>query len=237
MSLLSVCQNALKEIGGFEVPTSIVGNVNETAVRCFALANRSLKETAKRLNWPDLIVRASFSTVASTEEYSLPSDFKTIVNESMWDDSNNRLVEGPISSEDWEYLKNADVVGGITTYFRIFKSTSDNNRAIYLFPTPDDVRTIRYEYVSNGLVETSGGTLLSDAYVSDTDVSLVDEDIILLGLKWRFLKSHGLPYAEEFRDYEMAIEKGANDTGAPLIDLGYQPPRFQLIVPDGDVGQ
>lgn len=238
MSLLSVCQDALKEIGGFEVPTSIVGNVNETAVRVFAIANRSLKETAKRLNWPDLIVRATLTTAASTEEYALPSDFKSFINETMWDDTNDRRVLGPLSAEEWEFLQNSDAAdSSIESYFRIFKSTSDNNRAVYLYPTPDSVRTVRYEYRSSGLTETSGGTLQSDKYVADTDVALIDEDIILLGIKWRFLKSHGLPYAEEFRDYEMAIEDGANAAGQKVIDMAATEINdFRTVIPENGYG-
>ena len=48
MSLLSIVQDTIKEMGGFEVPTSVVSNTNETAVRSLALVNRSIKEVAKR---------------------------------------------------------------------------------------------------------------------------------------------------------------------------------------------
>lgn len=216
----------------------MVGNTNETAVRCLALANRSLKETAKRINWPGLTVRATLTTVASQEEYALPSDFQSYINNTMWDDTNNREVLGPVSGMDWEVLKNSDTAAStssISTWFKILRGTSSNANQVYLFPIPDSVRTIRYEYKSDALTETSGGTLQSDKYVADTDVSIIDEDIVLLGLKWRFLKSHGLPYAEEFRDYEAAIEDGANAHGAPIIDLAVgQINTHRLIVPEGD---
>ena len=67
MSLLTIVQDSLREIGGFEVPTSVVGNTNETAVLSLALVNRSLKEVAKRTQWSGITIRGSINTVASQD--------------------------------------------------------------------------------------------------------------------------------------------------------------------------
>ena len=238
MSLLTIVQNTLREIGGFEVPTSVVGNTNETAVLSLALVNRSLKETAKRTRWPNQTVRGSITTQASTDEYALPSDFKAILNDSMWDDTNNRKVFGPISVTEWEYFKNTDITEqSLTRYMRIFKSASGNNRVFYLYPTPDSVATINYEYLSNALAQSSGGTA-QEVFLADTDTGLLDEDTVALGFKWRILKSRGLPYAEEFRDYESAVEDSINDTGAGIISLGGPNPSsaFLFVTPEGSWG-
>ena len=235
MSLLSIVQDTLREIGGFEIPTSVVGNSNETAILSLALVNRSLKETAKRTEWAGITVRGTLTTVASQEEYSLPSDFQSLINATMWDDTNDKALRGPVSAKDRETFQNSGTAASEVTYFRIFKSTTDNNRAFYLFPIPAAIVTIRYEYKSNGLTETSGNVLQSDKFLADTDTAVLDEDVIGLGFKWRILKSRGLPYAEEFRDYEIAIEDAVQTEGAPVIDLGHgEIQRFGLLVPDGN---
>ena len=235
MSLLSVVQDSLKEIGGFEVPTSVVGNTNETAVLSLALANRSLLETAKRTDWANQTVRGTITTSSGTDQYALPSDFKGLMNDSMWDDTNNRKVFGPISASMWEFFKNSSVSNtSLTRYMRIYKATANNNKVFYFYPTPDSTATIRYEYQSNGVAEASNGTLQAK-YLADTDTALLDEDTVALGFKWRILKSRGLPYAEEFRDYEMAIESSINDNGAGIIDTGSDTmfDKFLVITPDG----
>mgnify|MGYP003626794062 FL=1 len=236
MSLLTIVQETLREIGGFEVPTSVVGNTNETAVLSLALVNRSLLETAKRTRWPNQTVRGTITTSDGTDQYVLPSDFKALINDSMWDDTNNRKVYGPIGPTEWEYLKNSDITeSSLVTYMRIFKASSaSNNRVFYLYPTPDGVATIRYEYMSNALAESSGGTAQAK-FLADTDTGLLSEDTVALGFKWRILKSRGLPYAEEFRDYEAAVEDSVNDTGAPIINLGgpNQTSRFVFVTPEG----
>ena len=39
--------------------------------------------------------------------------------------------------------------------------------------------------------------------------ALIDEDIIELGVMWRWLKAQGLDYSEEKRDYEIALSSYA----------------------------
>ena len=239
MSLLSIVQDSLREIGGFEVPTSVVGNTNETAVLSLALVNRSLKEVAKRSRWSGITIRGSINTVASQAEYALPSDYKSIINETLWDDTNDRQIIGPVSAKDWEFLKNSNTIPSWTSYFRIFRSASSNNNVFHFFPIPDAVYNYYYEYKSNGLAQSSGGTVQT-VYLADTDVGLLDEDVIALGFKWRILKSRGLPYAEEFRDYEISIEDAASDSGADTISMGgtdFYDENFYIRFPNGNFAQ
>lgn len=238
MTLLTIIQDTLNEIGGFEVPTSIVGNVNVTATQSLALANRALKQAAIDLEWPEITVRATLTTVASQEEYAFPSDFKELINQTMWDFTNKRPMIGPVDGSKWEFLKNSTISdpSSITRWFRIFKSTTDNTSKIYVFPIPDSVATLRYEYVSKGLTQTSSGVIQDQKYVADTDTALLDEDLIAVGFKWRFLHANGLPYAEEFRDYEEYLESAKAQKGAPIVDLASDRLRRErvFIVQEGD---
>ena len=239
MSLLTIVQDSLREIGGFEVPTSVVGNTNETAVLSLALVNRSIKEVAKRTQWSGITIRGAITTVASQAEYALPSDFKGLINETLWDDSNDRQIIGPVSAKDWEFLKNSNTIPSWTSYFRILRSASSNNNVFHFFPVPDAVYNYYYEYKSNGLAQSSGGTVQT-VYLADTDVGLLDEDVIALGYKWRILKSRGLPYAEEFRDYEIAIEDASQDSGAATISMGgsdFYDENFYIRFPNGNFAQ
>ena len=184
MSLLTIVQDALGEVGGFEVPSSVVGNTNETAKRCLAITNRSLKETAKRIKWPGLKVRATLTTVASQEEYTLPSDFQMYINNTFWDDTNNRAVLGPASDAEWEYMQSSDLADNeLATWFKFIRGTSTNDKTIYLYPIPSSVRTLYYWYKSDALTQTSGGTLQNDKFLADTDTATIDEDIVLLGYR------------------------------------------------------
>ncbi len=219
MTLLTIAQNTLREIPGFEVPAGIVGNDNETAVLALALINRSLFETRRRSNWEQLAVRHTITTVLDQEEYDLPSDWKRFMSGTWWDLTNRWPMRGPASPVEWESLKTRDITSTLRRWFRIYKSSTSNERKIYLFPIPEaSGDEVTLEYISNGIVEDSTGAL-QEKFLADDDISLLDEDVISLGFKWRFLKTKGLPYVEEFRDYEVAIADLKSDKGPGILDL------------------
>jgi hypothetical protein len=56
MTLLTMTQQALREVGEFEVPATIVGNNNPTAVQMLALAQREGRELSRRHQWQRLLV-------------------------------------------------------------------------------------------------------------------------------------------------------------------------------------
>lgn len=238
MTLLTIVQDALNEIGDTEVPSSVVGNANQTAKQALALANRALKETARRTKWQPLSRTATITTVASQQDYALPSDFRGIVNGTMWNTSQRRVVSF-INAPDWAFLESFSTADTVSLFYRIFRDPSSNNQVVQLFPTPGSAETITYEYISDALTADSGGTLQGQEFLADDDVALLDEDLITLCMKWRFLKSKGYPYAEEFADYERAIADVIMQTGSPTISLSTPNLNEEriLIVPDGNFAQ
>lgn len=235
MTLLTIVQDALNEIGDTEAPSSVVGNANQTAKQSLALANRALKEIARRTKWQPLSRTATITTVASQQEYSLPSDFRGIVNNTMWNTTQRREV-CYVDAPNWAFLESFTTADTVSLFYRIFRDPSGNGQKVQLFPTPGAVETITYEYISDALTATSGGTLQGQEFLADTDTALLDEDLVTLGLKWRFLKSKGYPYAEEFADYERAIADVIMQTGSPTISLSNPNLNEErvLIVPDGN---
>ena len=89
MSLLSICKSGLCEIREFNVPSSIVGNTDPSAVQLLALANRAGRSLALDHKWQRLLATHSFATFASTADYALPSDFHRFANITSWDRGNS----------------------------------------------------------------------------------------------------------------------------------------------------
>ena len=219
MSLLTIVQNALNEIGDFEVPSSIVGNANPTATQSLAIANRALKETARRTNWQALSREATITMVAATSEYALPADFQTFIDETIWNTAQRRMVF-VTTPQSWAQLQAQNIGGTTTLFFRIFRDPASNVNTVQFYPVPGTSETVTYEYISNALTQTSGGTLQNDTFLADTDTALLDEDLISLGFKWRFLKAKGFPYSEELQDYELALSNRAGSTANAILDMG-----------------
>lgn len=237
MSLLDICQNAVKEIGAFEVPSIIVGSMNPTAVQLLALAKRAVREDARRHDWTSLYVEATFDTVAAQQAYdALPADLDEIINITWWDRTNRNPVFGPVTPVEWNALVARDLQASRSRVFRIRRNATTGVSEILLFPTPGtDGDTITFEYKTKSRVKSSGGTL-QETWEADTDTGILDEDITTLNVKYRLLQSRGLPYAEEFRDYEVALERArSTDGGASVINMDGPRLRFTNI-PDGNFG-
>jgi hypothetical protein len=66
---------------------------------------------------------------------------------------------------------------------------------------------------------TMPGTTQGD-WVADTDVAILDENLIELGVIWRLLARLGLAYAEEKDEYEREVDKAvARDGANAILDL------------------
>lgn len=202
MSLLTVAQNVLRE-AGFNNLTSIASSSDENARRLFGLANREGKALMKRHDWTVLQKEHAFSTADGTANYALASDFDRFLPTTGWDRTNYWALQGPISPQEWQVIKSGITQTGPRRRYRIKPSSQTNY--IYLDPTPSSIDSVVFEYVSNQWAQTSGGSALS-AYASDTDVAIGPfEYLIELGMKWRFLASLGMAYAEERQEYDREV--------------------------------
>jgi len=98
-------------------------------------------------------------------------------------------------------------------------------------PVPlDNGSALVFEYVSNGWCQSSTG-VLQNSWQADTDIGVLDEYLIRLGIRFRMLRRLGLSYAEELGEYERQVDKAvAHDGGAAILNLT-QNDQLSLIGP------
>lgn len=211
MSILTIAQNVAME-AGFSSPTSVIGNADEVAIQLLALIKRETRALSDRFEWQSLRKRYSFPFVNGTESYSLPSDFKDFIQNTMWNSITRRPLIGPITPEEYEIQKNYLVTSAIDHMFYIYGSL------LYIFPVPATTDTIKYEYTTLNIYQTSGG-VGKTAITLDTDTTTVREYLIELGVLLRFLvkkgliKSDELTSSQEYRDYMEQVSKAIEKDG------------------------
>lgn len=205
MTLAEMCEAALQEIG-WAVPASFIGNSDDDAVQCVALANRTGRQLSKTVRWEYPLKTYTFSTVNGTLEYALPSDFQSFAFMTEWDRTNYEKMLGPATPAQWQELNSGLITVTTVRWFRISESK------FRIYPTPTTADTIAYEYYSNQWCESSAGTGQT-SFAADTDVSLLDDDLMTMGIKWRFLKAKGQAYQEELREYEQLLASCKADDG------------------------
>lgn len=197
MSLLSVAQDVTDEIG-LTRPTAIVSGTDQLARQILAISKVVLDELSN-MDWPILQVPYQFSTVVSQSQYSLPSDFDRETVDTAFLASQYYSLRGSLTPGDWQRQRNS-LPSQIGRYkFRVFGLPLKLNFS----PTPLTVETVVLEYHTTYKVKQSDGTYKT-TYFDDTDVSLVPEELVKKGLKWRLKRAKGLDYSEEFNEYEVA---------------------------------
>jgi hypothetical protein len=229
VSLLSICQDVSKQLA-IGSPTAVAASTDTQARQFMRLANQEGKELARRFDWQILTKEATFTTLAAETQATvttLATDFLRIIDKSMWNRTMNQRVAGPLSPQAWQKKKASAAEAGFGNWFRI------RGGLILFYPTPVAGETIYFEYISKNWCESSGGTD-QDAFAADTDVSFIDEEIIKLGLLWRFLASKGADYAEEFAAYERALaDIFGPDGGNELIDMTPDEAILGANIPEG----
>lgn len=197
MSLLTTVQQACYMMG-VPPPATVIGNTDITALRLLYLANEEGRALAARHAWQAITQEKTFTTTAAAAQTgSIPSDFDRMIPETMFNRTAMRRVTGPISSDEWQQVQASTSVF-VNPVFRI------RANLIYIYPTPNATDTVAYEYVSKNFCEASGGTDQS-AWAADTDLGLLDEKLMTLGIVWRFKFSAGMDADGDRQMYEHRV--------------------------------
>lgn len=108
MSLLTICTNACNDLG-VGVPTSIIGSTDPAATRVLQMARRAGLSLAAANNWASMVVEHTF-TADGSSDYALPADYRSMVDNTMWDRTTYWSMRGAMSPQQWQMYKSS-VIG------------------------------------------------------------------------------------------------------------------------------
>jgi hypothetical protein len=208
MTLLTIAQSILKETKSSSIPTTIIGNTEDVAKQILEVMTVSIIELARSYDWQELQKEKTFNTIVNTASYNLPEDFDRFINGTFWNTTTQHAVAMPVTPEEWRILKNQSITGG--TGFSYSRIRAGH---VLLFPTPGAIEAHIYEYVSNHVILSSGGTGQTE-WLADSDVPAIDAHIVRLDATWRWLKNQGRSYAEEQKIANSATVERVRTNGA-----------------------
>lgn len=231
MTALSIVSNVAAGIG-LTAPAAVFASTDPAIIQLRTLMNQEGQELARGAifdhAWTVLITEKTFTTTAAAiQASSVATDFGWYINDTFWNRTTQQVVRGPMTAEEWQ-RQQAISTTGMYPYFR-FRGGS-----LLIYPTPTAGQTAAYEYVSKNWAQTSASVGLA-AMTADTDTAILEERLIELGLRWRYLKSKGLDYAEDYRTYQLEVGKAiARDGGRKTLSLsGPQRPMYPTLIPEG----
>lgn len=171
--------------------------------------------------------------IFARDTYELPSDFDQYISNTWWDRTNHWMLVGPQSPQFDQWQRS----GIVTTGPRIrWRQIGKRPTVFRLWPPPTASSVpdaLVFEYVNNGWVEHEDETY-SVRFTADTDTALLDNDALILGIKWRYWQIKGMDYGamqQEYLDYVNRLK--ARDGGMPDLNMGRR--RFPYLITSANV--
>jgi hypothetical protein len=211
--LLSICQDAADLIG-IPRPVEVVNSTDQQVRQLLALAKEEGHELATSHPWEILNRQHTFTTVAAEEQPdAVPDDWDRFLPNSFFNRTTRLEVIGPITPQVWQAIMAQPQLNRVYLAFR------ERDNKFLITPNPTAGQTIAYEYISKNWVEAADGEL-KPTFTADTDTPLLESRLFVLGLRWRFRKTKGLDYAEDYKTYQKEVQKvQGKDGGSTKLDI------------------
>lgn len=219
MTMLAVIQHVCRRTN-IPVPSTVLGTTDPQVAQLYALLEEEGNDLAQRGAWQALTCEAAHTTLAAEDQGAMTSiaanGFRYIKNETIWDRTSQLPVYGPLDGKEWQALK-----ASLTTTPRYQHRIRGGK--LLASPTPTAGLDWRFEYVSKNWILGADGTTYKQYFTLDTDTILLPEDLVTMGLRWRWLREKGLDYAELFRTYEMQVKDMlGRDGGKKVLHMDAQ---------------
>jgi hypothetical protein len=128
-----------------------------------------------------------------------PPGFDWFQNRTMWDRTNRWELIGPSSPQVDQWYNSGIVTTGPRRHFRQLGPYANNFR---IWPPPLELTSplqLVFEYLSLFAVSTSAGAQVPPSpptyaqyFTTDTDIPLLDDQSIIMGIKWMFWEIKGM---------------------------------------------
>lgn len=213
MTVLSACQSAMIRLVGRR-PEAIFSSTGAMEVELSDLINEVATDIAKAHDWQDLLSLETITGDGTTVNHALPTDYERMakdgdVHAGSWDGRFARVKD----TDQWLELQSFSAVANPGFWFLI-------GGEMNLYPALASADTAKYYYVRNTPFLSSVGTAKTVA-TADTDTFVLPERLHTLGLIWRWRAQKKLDYAEDMRNYEIALSQEiGNDRGSRILRKG-----------------
>lgn len=186
--------------------------INGSSVTPFSTVISVDSPTQFTMNMPAAV--AGLQTVQMSQvAYPLPSDWLKQVPQTEWDRTNRWPMLGPKSAQEWQSYKSGIVYAGPRERFRIQAG------ALQISPPPPNGLTFAYEYISSAWVVSAAGAYQQN-FAADTDTTVFDDSLMVVGLKMRWLRAKGLDFSMELQEFNNLVRLlMAQDKSAPKLSL------------------
>lgn len=166
----------------------------------------TIADILDRVDLPSPIGKQQVIAGDGSTAYSLNSDFRRIQMDKMavYDTALDRPVIPVTTDGGWTVITDQGAAGSA----RFYKVTGyAGNHTITFYAGPTDNITV--SYVSENWMANSSGTV-GTMFTDSDDVLLLPREVVEAGTIWRFRKDAGLPFQDDYSEYEAKIARLSN---------------------------
>lgn len=194
--------------------------------------------------------------VFAQDTYPEPDDFSRFINQTWWDRTNRWALMGPDSPQVDQWHRSGIVTIGPRRHFRQigfnsilgdFNNDFNNDfstqgpvKNYRIWPAPGATDTpldLVYEYITENVVISVIGVGQPN-FQADTDITILDANMLILDAKWRMWQIKGFDYAPmQMESIDYVNRSYANDGGAKTLSIPGRRTNFALttgITQDGN---
>lgn len=213
------------------VPTSIFSSQDDQLLQLAGLSNEVLDDLVTRFRWQELSSEAVWVS-AGTENQgvltTLAPGYDSMVPDTFFNRTTQLAYTEALTAPQWQGLKASGST--VNRYFRLIKGN------LHIVAPPAVGDTLAFEYYDSRAV-LDANNVAKTYFTADDDTSLLPSRALLAGLRWRWKKEKGFPYAEEFADYERIVsELAARNKNSKVLNSGGEcrAPRPGIMIPDSN---
>lgn len=204
-SILEICQDVASLVAT-QPPQNLFNTDSQQEAIFLSIANDTLDSLRRFGDWQELTKEGMLETHPLKKRYyigDVAPDFFALINNTMTVRDTKNTVIGAISPES--FVKE-----------RLFKTACNTvsfkiqNNCFQFLNLPKEPVRISFFYRSAVVVfdpkapeEEAEKVRIS----ANTDIPVFDEYIVKLGIMWRWYKRNGMPYEEEYQEYQKEVKK------------------------------
>lgn len=227
MNVLQIVQSFCYEMGLNPVPTTLLSVTSPVTNQYIYLLYSTGRDLLQARCWIQLKRTHSITTVLGDDTYALPSDFYCSLLDTAWNTTQKWKLRGPLSDSRYNDFLYGYGIYTNQTYYRIFGRNGTDQ--IQLQPVPPAGEVIKFDYISHHWINNAG--TWSETITSDSATTAFDDDLLILGMKWKYNQAKGNEYLSMQSEYEDKIGKAqARYKGDRKVSLS--PSDYFMAIPN-----
>lgn len=166
-------------------------------------------------DWEALTKEASYTGDGASTLFNLPADFGRMKDGSGWNRTNSQPLDGPLSSQQWQYLQAWTSISDIEVMFRITQNRMQFYAAI---PTGE---VVYHDYISRYWVASDGAASPDKMQpTASSDLVMLEPLAVMRLLKVKWLEAIGEDSTAARQEFAIAYQGAAANEPAPVLHLG-----------------